>query len=131
MDKMILVNAGIDYDGGLKRCLNDTSLYERVLCKFPGDKSYSKIVEALESADAKAAFEAAHTLKGVSANLGLTDLYDSVFPLVEELRNEFNYVRAEQITGMLFKLGLITAMEHCVITAENTVTFPTYFSPLL
>ena len=50
---------------------------------------------------------------------------------VEELRNEFNYVRAEQITGMLFKLGLITAMEHSVITAENTVTFPTYFSPLL
>ncbi|MEE5990219.1 MAG: Hpt domain-containing protein [Lachnospiraceae bacterium] len=87
MDKMILIDAGIDYDGGLKRCLNDTSLYERVLCKFPGDKSYSKIVEALESADAKAAFEAAHTLKGVSANLGLTDLYDSVFPLVEELRN--------------------------------------------
>ena len=50
---------------------------------------------------------------------------------VEELRNEFNYVRAEQITGMLFKLGLITAEEHRRIIAENTVTFPTYFSPLL
>ena len=50
---------------------------------------------------------------------------------VEELRNEFNYVRAEQITGMLFKLGLIMAEEHRMIMAENTVTFPTYFSPLL
>ena len=50
---------------------------------------------------------------------------------VTELTSDSKYVRAEQITGMLFKLGLITAMEHCVITAENTVTFPTYFSPLL
>ncbi|MCR5210118.1 MAG: Hpt domain-containing protein [Lachnospiraceae bacterium] len=97
MDRKILEEGGIDYADGLARCLNDSSLYERVLEKFPADKSYSKIVESLAAGDAKAAFEAAHTLKGVSANLGLKDLYDSVFVLVESLRNASDISGAEPL----------------------------------
>ena len=36
--------------------------------------------------DVKAAFEAAHKLKGVSANMGITPVNDIVNDLVEELR---------------------------------------------
>ena len=32
------------------------------------------------------AFEAAHTLKGVTGNMGLTPLYDAVCTIVEPLR---------------------------------------------
>ena len=59
----------------------------------------------------KAAFEAAHTLKGVSANLGLTDLYDSVFPLVEELRN------ASDIGGAAPLMPSVTSNYERVIKA--------------
>ena len=49
----------------------------------------------------------------------------------EELRNEFNYLRAKQITGMLLSRGLITQDEYRLIMAENKTTFPTFLSAIL
>lgn len=49
----------------------------------------------------------------------------------EELRNEFNYLRAKQITGMLLCRGLITHDEYRLIKAENKTTFPTFLSAIL
>lgn len=49
----------------------------------------------------------------------------------EELRNEFNYLRAKQITGMLLSRGLITHDEYRLIMAENKTTFPTFLSAIL
>lgn len=49
----------------------------------------------------------------------------------EELRNEFNYLRTKQITGMLLSRGLITHDEYRLIMAENKTTFPTFLSAIL
>lgn len=49
----------------------------------------------------------------------------------EELRNEFNYLRAKQITGMLLTRGLITQDEYHLIMAKNKTTFPTFLSAIL
>ena len=49
----------------------------------------------------------------------------------EELRNEFNYLRAKQITGMLLSRGLITHDEYHLIMAENKTTFPSFLSAIL
>ena len=49
----------------------------------------------------------------------------------EELKNEFNYLRAKQITGMMLSKGLITPEEYRLIMAENKTTFPTFLSAIL
>ena len=49
----------------------------------------------------------------------------------EELRNEFNYLRAKQITGMMLSRGLITPEEYRLIMAENKTTFPTFLAAIL
>ena len=42
---------------------------------------------ALDAGDVTAAFEAAHTIKGVMGNMGLTPMYEEVCYIVESLRN--------------------------------------------
>lgn len=42
---------------------------------------------ALSKKDYTEAFEAAHTLKGVAGNMGLTPIYDVICTMVETLRN--------------------------------------------
>ena len=49
----------------------------------------------------------------------------------EQLQQEFNFLRAEQITRTMLNRGLITADEYRRIMVENTVTFPTFISQIL
>ncbi len=62
---------------------------ERIL-KFAGlflkDDSFSNLCKALEENNLEDAFRAAHTLKGVSSNLGFTRLHLSSHALTELLR---------------------------------------------
>ena len=69
-----LVRAGVDVDGALERFMNNEGLLERFLKKFPADPNYGALKEALARGDADAAFRAAHTLKGVAANLSMATL---------------------------------------------------------
>lgn len=54
---------------------------------FKLDPSYSELVAAIEANDLTAAFRSIHTLKGVSANLGFSSLYEVSVVLTEILRN--------------------------------------------
>ena len=49
----------------------------------------------------------------------------------EELKNEFNYLRAKRLTGMMLSRGLITQDEYRLIMTENKTTFPTFLSAIL
>ena len=49
----------------------------------------------------------------------------------EQLQQEFNFLRAEQITRTMLNQGLITADEYRRIMVENVVTFPTFISQIL
>lgn len=84
--KEIFKAYGGDYETTIARFMNSEQSYLRFLEMFFADDSFSKLGEALEAGDLKAAFEAAHTLKGVSGNMGLTPLYDSVCAIVAPLR---------------------------------------------
>ena len=55
---------------------------------FTEDKSFGNLEKALNEKDYKQAFEEAHTLKGVSANLSLTPLCEAICKVVEDLRHE-------------------------------------------
>ena len=79
-------DAGIDIDSGVERFMGNEMLYEKFLHRFVDDKSYSELVTALSDNDCNAAFNAAHTLKGVSGNLSLVRLRNLVSKQVEYLR---------------------------------------------
>lgn len=76
-----------DYAQVLQR-LPSPSLVERFVVKFLGDDSFSSLCKAMEASKTEDAFRAAHTLKGVSANLGLEQLRSSASQLTELLRGE-------------------------------------------
>lgn len=83
----ILVSGGIDVDGMLERCMGSEALLARLLKKFLTDPSYTRLEEAMQNGDEAAALEASHTLKGVSGNLSITELFALVSMQVEVLRN--------------------------------------------
>ena len=64
---------GANYEDVLKRLYN-----EGMICRFTlmflNDDSYPKLEQALKEGNVKEAFRAAHTLKGVCQNLGLTEV---------------------------------------------------------
>lgn len=76
---------GGDYDGVLSRFMSEERI-KKFVGMFPGDPSYKNLIDALEAGDIKEAFRAAHTIKGVSLNLGFTELYKADAELTEALR---------------------------------------------
>jgi HPt (histidine-containing phosphotransfer) domain-containing protein len=102
MDNLLrdLDDWGCDIDGAMERFLGETDLYENCLETVAEDNAFIALGEALKDGNATEAFEQAHTLKGVLANLGLTPMYDIVVQLVEPLR--VGYV--ENLSGIYEEL---------------------------
>lgn len=75
-----------DLSKAKERFLNNEAFYERCFGKYLADKSFEGLGEALKTNDAKKIFEEAHTLKGVSANMGITPIYEEVVIIVEAVR---------------------------------------------
>lgn len=76
---------GGDYDGTLARLVTEARII-KFAHKFKDDPSYIELCSALEQGDVQAAFLAAHTLKGVSQNLGFDSLYHCASEVTEILR---------------------------------------------
>lgn len=94
--KTLFEEYGADYETTMKRFSGNETLYFKILNMLFRDPNLEKLGVALGRLDMKAAFDAAHTLKGVSGNLGLTPLYEAVSLIVEPLR----FGRAEDYTKM-------------------------------
>ena len=88
---------GGDFEGTLGRLCSE-KLVEKFALKFLADDSFSLLEESLASGNYSEAFRAAHTLKGVSLNLGFTKLYEVSDALTEALRDGH-----EPTDGELFK----------------------------
>lgn len=76
-----------DLDDALKRLALEDRV-KRFLLRFPQDNSYDDLRRAMEEKDLKAAYRAAHTLKGVSLNLSLTTLANSSSALASALKDD-------------------------------------------
>ncbi len=74
-----------DYDGVKARLLTDERITKFVNLFFE-DPTYENLVASLDSGNLKEAFRAAHTLKGVARDLGLTKLADPASELADALR---------------------------------------------
>ncbi len=78
---------GQNYQEMLDRMIGKEELLKKFLKKYPTDRSFGIFETAVASGDVEQIFRAAHTLKGVSANLGLKPIVDIITPLVESTRN--------------------------------------------
>ena len=77
---------GANYDDVLYRLMTD-DMVARFATKFLDDDSMPNLKAAMAAGDAKAAFIAAHTLKGVCQNLSFDNLYQPAVDITEALRN--------------------------------------------
>lgn len=79
---------GGDYDEAIGR-LRSERLVQKFVLKFLADPSYDLLCSSMESGNYGEAFRAAHTIKGVCANLAFTTLGASSSALSEALRNGY------------------------------------------
>ncbi len=85
---------GGDYAEVLRR-LTAPSLIRRFIAKFPQDHTLEQLCAAVEAGNRADAFRAAHTLKGLSQNLGFGKLRVSAERLTEALRDATDEIPAQ------------------------------------
>ena len=83
-----LKELGCNTEEGLSRCLNNEAFFLRLVPAALEETRYRSLDEKIGAGDLKGAFEDAHSLKGVLANLSLTPLYEVVSGIAELLRTE-------------------------------------------
>ncbi len=77
---------GADMAGITDRFVGDSAFYESCFRQFLADDSFAALKTALAASDYPQAFTAAHALKGLCGNMGVTPCYQAVCALVEALR---------------------------------------------
>ena len=77
---------GANTDEGVARCAGKPDFYLRLVNRVPGDANFEKLADAIARNDLDAAFDAAHSLKGVVGNLSLTPIFTPVSEITESLR---------------------------------------------
>jgi len=91
----------INVEEGSKRVMNNIKLYVKLLNKFKEDPSLNQLNEALEKSDMTSAQGFAHTLKGLAANLSLTELYKQSVELEAQIKaGSVNPQQAELIKSV-------------------------------
>ena len=88
MDKLekFYAEVGADYNEVLGRLGGIPALVEKFLSKFEADGSMAELEQKLAAGATEEAFRAAHTLKGLCANLGIQKLYEASSAVTELLR---------------------------------------------
>ena len=75
-----------DYQYALSIMMNDF-LIERMIAKFMSNNSYQEMIDAYDKKDYASLFPLAHSFKGVTGNLALTELYEISSVITEATRN--------------------------------------------
>ena len=81
--RTVLTEAGINVDTALKRFLDDEEMYFEFLNSFVEDTLMSRLKQAVQNGSVDDAFEAAHALKGLCANLSIDSMSKMIVPMVE------------------------------------------------
>ena len=91
---------GANVDEGAMRCAGKEELYLKLVGRIPGDKGFTGLPEAIAAGDLDSAFEYAHGLKGVLANLSLTPILAPVERITESLRSRTDRDYSEDLAEM-------------------------------
>ncbi len=76
---------GGDFQDVMRRLMKEDRV-AKFLRMFLNDTSYAELRSAMDAGNTEAAFKAAHTLKGVTANLSLAQLNAAAIEITEALR---------------------------------------------
>lgn len=82
----MLRERGVDVDKALARMKGNKDAYRNFLIEFFEDPDFEALKKEIAAGNAKSAFEYAHGLKGMAANLGLEEVRGGLGVLVEILR---------------------------------------------
>ncbi|MCL2804578.1 MAG: Hpt domain-containing protein [Treponema sp.] len=110
-DDIIYVNV----EDGLNRVLKNTKLYSNLLAKFKNYTQVEEIEAAFAENDMEKACNSAHTLKGLAANLSLTELFKQVVEL--ELQLKAGQKNADQL-ALIKKVFAQTIIEVDKVIAQ-------------
>lgn len=78
----------IDVEDALKRVMNNGALYANLLTKFKADKNLKTLEDSLNCGDMEKAKTAAHTLKGLAANLSLIELHKQCLEMEKQIKTD-------------------------------------------
>lgn len=79
---------GCDLQAALRRLGGMETLYERLINKFLDDRTFEELKSAMEAGDFPMIETKAHTLKGISANLGFETLSQKSDEIVKAVRED-------------------------------------------
>lgn len=95
---------GGDYQEAIAR-LRMEKLISKFIVRFLDDPSCANLFAAYDAGDEAAMFDAAHTAKGVCANLSLTSLLEPVSAITEAVRPGNEHLKAEtDLDGLMQEL---------------------------
>jgi HPt (histidine-containing phosphotransfer) domain-containing protein len=77
----------VDEADGIKRVMNNTKLYVKLLTKFRNENNLADLNGFLGANDLEKAQAAAHTIKGLAANLSFTALFLQSLEVETQIKN--------------------------------------------
>lgn len=81
-----LKKLGANVEEGIARCAGNEAFYLRLVPKALDEGKFQELDQNVREKRFQEAFEAAHALKGVLANLSLTPIYEPICEITELLR---------------------------------------------
>jgi HPt (histidine-containing phosphotransfer) domain-containing protein len=78
----------VDENDGVKRVMNNAKLYVKLLTKFRNENNLNDLNALLGSGDLEKAQGAAHTIKGIAANLSLTALFQQTLEVETQIKGK-------------------------------------------
>ena len=88
----------IDEEEGKKRVMNNGKLYAKLLTKFKADTNIEDLAVFAGAQDWEKAQGAAHTIKGIAANLSLKELYRQSLDVETQIKGKS--LSSESIEGL-------------------------------
>ncbi len=106
----MLRERGVDVDRALARMKGNQEAYRKFLAEFFGDPDFEALGKAISAGNVRNAFEYAHGLKGMAANLGLDEVRSKLSVLVEILRLGSFEGAAEAYEAVMEACGMVTVL---------------------
>jgi len=101
MDTLLLMNANIDCEKGIARCMGNEALYARLIGRMIDDTNMERACACLEQQDYEGVYARLHELKGVSGNLGMLRVFDLCGVMLRQLKDE----RYEELPAYMEQLA--------------------------
>ena len=84
--KKLLMDAGVDYDSGVRRFMGKSGIYESVLLNFANDDTLRRALDSYNEGDIDRLMDSVHEIKGASGNMDMFRLYESASAMVALIR---------------------------------------------